>query len=296
MTKSIVLTKSLTKHYKKFTLGPIDFQIEEGTAVAIVGANGSGKSSFFRLLMNLLQPDEGSITLFDQSMNESEAEIKRKIGYSGGMLEPLGYLTVKEISSFFAYWYPTWDQEYYVNLINRYEIDTGMKFGKCSTGIKKRVEFIFSLSHHPTLLLLDEPSSGVDIVSQKKMKEDLIDFMEKGERSIVMATHSIDEVNSICDWITVFEKGQIIQSFNKDEIFEKWARVWVTDMTETIKQHPNFLELDVEPLQIVTNNWSEMEKELEKEGIAISHFQKMTLEEGLEYIISSESRNSIKKN
>ncbi|WP_332632062.1 ABC transporter ATP-binding protein [Halalkalibacter flavus] len=288
MTSSLLTTNELTKKYKKFTLGPIDLKVETGTAVAIVGANGSGKSTFFRLLMNLIQPNSGSVHVFNQTFGENEAEIKKKIGYAGELLEPFGHLTIRELANFVSFWYPNWDQRYFRYLIKRYQIDDSNKYAKCSKGMKKKVEFILSLTHHPTLLILDEPSAGVDIISQKKMKEDLIQFMEGVNRSLILATHSIDEVKSICDWITVFHEGKIIQAFDKDEIFEKWGRIWVSEVTDEIREHPNVIEVSSSPLQIVTNDLRKLENDLKNEHIQITHVQRLTLEEGLEYLIGTE--------
>ncbi|OLO37078.1 hypothetical protein BTR23_14185 [Alkalihalophilus pseudofirmus] len=287
MKTSMVDIKGITKHYKKFSLGPIDFQVEEGTAVAVVGANGSGKTTFFRMMMNLLQGDGGSINFFGHDITEKETEIKQKIGYVGDLLEPFGHLTVKELASLIAYWYPTWDQQHCALLFKRYSIDEEQKFGKCSKGTKKKVEFIFALCHETKILLLDEPSAGVDIVSQQKMKEDLMNYMENGERSIVLATHNIDEIKQLCDYITILEDGKIIATFDKDEIHDKWARLWVSHLPEALKDHPHVIKLDANPPQIVTNHLPVIEKELEERGISISHSNRLSLEEVIEHMISS---------
>ncbi|OIJ15186.1 hypothetical protein BKP35_04870 [Anaerobacillus arseniciselenatis] len=285
MVTSIVDIKGLTKHYKKFSLGPIDFEVETGTAVALVGTNGSGKSTFFRLIMNLLQSDGGSINIFDQDLTEKETEIKKSVGYVGDLLEPFSYLTVKELSSLISYWYPSWDDKRYTQLIERYHIDEGQKYGKCSKGTKKKVEFIFALCHKPMLLLLDEPSAGVDIISQRKMKEDLLNYMEDGKRSIVLATHNIDEVKQLCDYITILEEGKIIHSFEKDELHEKWARLWVSHVSEVLNNHSNVIKVEESPLQLVTDDLPVIEKELEKEGITIKHINRLSLEEVIEHMI-----------
>ncbi|MFC0470809.1 ATP-binding cassette domain-containing protein [Halalkalibacter kiskunsagensis] len=281
---NVIDVVGLMKHYKKFTLGPIDFQVEKGTAVALVGTNGSGKSTVFRLLLNILQSDEGSIQLFGENMVEKETELKQKIGYVGDLYEQFGHFTIKELKSLVSYWYPSWDDERYSYLLKRYNIDDSEKFGKSSKGTKKKAEFIFSLCHDPKLLLLDEPSAGVDIVSQRKMKEDLMSFMEDGERSILLATHIVDEIKQVCDYIAVLEKGKLLYSFDKDEVYEKWARVWVVNVTDTLLEHPNVLMVGRTPPQIVTNNLPTLENELNSLDIAITHTQRLTLEEVIEHL------------
>lgn len=287
MNTSMVDIKGIMKHYKKFSLGPIDFRVEAGTVVGLVGANGSGKTTFFRMLMNLLRADEGSIHFFGQDLLEKETEIKQHVGYVGDLLEPFGHLTIKELRSWIAYWFPNWNQQHYKSLVERYSIDEEQKYGKCSSGTKKKVEFIFSLCHGAKFLLLDEPSAGVDMISQQKMKEDLMHYMEDGERSIVLATHNIDEVKQLCDEIIILDKGKLLTSFNKDDIHENWARLWVSDLPEALKGHPHVIKVEEIPTQIVTDQLTVIEKELEKAGISISHSSRVSLEEVMEHIISS---------
>ncbi|RYD02112.1 hypothetical protein N752_27055 [Desulforamulus aquiferis] len=289
MNISVLEIKGLTKHFKRFTLGPLDLQIEKGTAMGLVGANGSGKSTLLRLLMNILQPDGGTIEFLGQRTKENETEFKERVGYAGELLEPFGHVTIKELSSMVSYWYPKWDNHRYEHFLKRYNIDEGAKYGKCSKGTKKKVEFIFSICHDPQLLLLDEPSVGVDISSQRIIKEDLMSFMENGEKSIIMATHAIDEIKSICDIITVLHEGRIIYSVNKDEIYENWARIWVSEVREQIARHPNVLSITGSPLQLVTNNLRAVEEELRKEQISITHIQRLAVEEVLEHYIETNS-------
>ncbi|MGO4886598.1 hypothetical protein ACJ2A9_02480 [Anaerobacillus sp. MEB173] len=186
--------------------------------------------------------------------------------------------------------YPSWDDKQYTQLLERYHIDEGQKYGKCSKGTKKKVEFIFALCHEPKLLLLDEPSAGVDIISQRKMKEDLMTYMEDGKRSIVLATHNIDEVKQLCDYITILEEGKIIHSFEKDEFHDKWARLWVSHVSEVLKNHPNVIKIEENPLQLVTDDLPVIEKELETEGITINHINRLSLEEVIEHMVGENKK------
>jgi ABC-2 type transport system ATP-binding protein len=283
MQTLLVEVRGLTKKYKKFTLGPLHFQVERGVVIGLVGANGSGKSTLFRLLMNLLKEDDGHILMFGQKITEDDW--KQKIGYAGELLEAYDFLTIMEMKKLISRWYQDWDEEMFVNLVKRYKIDISQKFSKCSKGTKKKVEFIFALCHHPELLLLDEPTAGVDLVSQRKMKEDMIHFMDDGEKSIVLATHTVDEINQLCDEIIVLDGGRIVHTYNKDEIYDHWARVWVSDVTEPIRQHPNVIYYNTIPLQIVTDNLEILEVALEKEQININQVQRLSMEEVLEYLI-----------
>lgn len=285
MQASMVEVKGLTKDYKRFSLGPFDLQVEQGIVVGLVGANGSGKSTLLRLLMNIIKKDAGHVQFFGKDSYENEAEWKATVGYAGELLGAYDFLTIREIKNLISRWYPSWDEERFAQLVKRYRLDLDEKYGRASKGTKKKVEFIFTLCHGPTLLLLDEPTAGVDIVSQRKMKEDLIGFMEDGRKSIVLATHTIDEVNQLCDELIVLDSGRIVHSFNKDEIFETWARIWTSDVTENMKHHRNVLHVELAPPQIITNNAVALEDFLQREKVMVNHVQRLSVDEVLEYLI-----------
>jgi ABC-2 type transport system ATP-binding protein len=288
LTNIVMEVKGLEKKYKKFKFGPVDFKLEKGTAVALLGGNGSGKSTFFRLVMDILQPEAGTVALFGADKTENETDVKRRIGFIGDMLEPFSALKIKEMASLVSYWYPSWDDERYQYLLNRYGIDEKEKYGKCSKGTKKKVEFVLSLTHSPDILLLDEPSANVDIVSQRKFKEDLVEYLEDGEKSIVLATHIMDEVRQICDYIYILDDGQINDCFEKDEIQEKWATFWIEALPEQVRNHPHIVRthrLTDSTLQVVTNDFASLERDLSAHRISIHHVSRLTLEEIIELII-----------
>ncbi|WP_062048912.1 AAA family ATPase [Bacillus sp. JCM 19034] len=178
---------------------------------------------------------------------------------------------------------PSWDQKWYDALIKRYEIDSKEKYRNCSTGTKRKVDFILALAHHPAILLLDEPTSGVDLVSQRKMKDDLLRFMEEGMRSILIATHQQEEIKQLSDYICFMNKGQIIDHLEKEQLQERWARIWISSLPKELKQHPNVKQVSEEPFQLVTNDLPGIESVLERLNVQITHRQRLDLDEVMEY-------------
>ncbi|MFC5713701.1 ATP-binding cassette domain-containing protein [Thalassorhabdus alkalitolerans] len=285
----VVELNNVKKSFKKFTLGPVNLTLEKGFSLGIAGANGSGKSTLFRLLVNILQADEGTIHFFGKFAAASESQHKQNIGFSGELVEAFSHLTIKELASYISYWYPHWDHEKYSYFLRRYLIDEKEKFGKCSKGTKKKVEFIFSLCHNPDLLLLDEPSAGVDISSQKKMKEDLVAFMEGEGKCLVIATHNVAEIESLCDFIAVLHNGSLLYHDNKDSFYENWAWLWVDNVPESILKHPNTLKIThSSPIQILTDNVQAIENELMQESATPSQIQRLSIEELIEYFSENE--------
>ncbi|MDL4842079.1 ATP-binding cassette domain-containing protein [Aquibacillus rhizosphaerae] len=285
MNTSLLSVEGLSKDFKYFTFGTVDFHVEIGTVVALIGENGSGKSTLFRLLLNILHADEGKITFFGEDRQVDDAQFKQSVGYAGNLLDAFPYISIKELSHMISYWYDNWNEDRYRYFCERYAIDERMKFGRCSTGIKKKVEFILSICHNPKLLILDEPSSGVDIKSQRKMKEDIIEFMEDGTRSTIIATHSVDEITHLSDILIVLHDGKIVNSMNKDDIYENWARVWVSDLKESIINHTNTVDVMYDSKQIITNHLPNLEQMLTTENITITHTQSLKIGEVIDYLI-----------
>lgn len=282
--------RGLTKTYKKFRFGPNDFTVEQGTATAIVGPNGSGKSTLFRLMMNLIHAHMGTIQLLGKNMSQDETVIKQQVGYAGGgHFQGMGQLSIHELANICSYWYSDWKEETYSALLKRYHIDPSQKYLKCSTGTQKKVEFIFALSHAPRLLLLDEPTAGVDMISQRKMKEDLTDYMDSGENTLILSTHMMDDVKNLCDYICVLHQGKVVAHFDKDDMLQRWTRLWVSSVPEEILAHPAVKDYDLESRFFVTDNCSELEKILTARGITITHEERLGIDEIMTYITHSNS-------
>ncbi|QGH32960.1 ATP-binding cassette domain-containing protein [Gracilibacillus salitolerans] len=284
--KSAVEIQSLVKTYNNFKLGPLDLTVEEGMVVALLGSNGSGKSTLLQTIMKLKNHDYGNVKVLGMDINEHEVQVKERIGYAGGGLYgAFNQLTVDGLAELVGHWYTNWDQAYYERLINRYDINRKEKFAHCSMGTKKKVEFILAMAHHPKLLLLDEPTANVDMISQQRMREDLSLFMADDQHTIVMATHLQEEVKQLCDYICLLDNGQIKDMFEKDEVQYRWARIWLSHFPDLLKDDGRVWQIEESPVQIVTNQLSELEKELQQQQIEIIHVKHLDLHEIMEYIL-----------
>ncbi|ARK30421.1 ATP-binding cassette domain-containing protein [Halalkalibacter krulwichiae] len=282
---SVLTLKEVVKTYPRFTLGPLNLNIEQGTAVAVIGPNGSGKSTLFKLIMNIIKATDGKVELFGQVVSTEDSILKQQVGYVGDRLTPFGDLNVKKLAAFISYWYPNWDQKKYEHLVNRYEIDEQEIFQKCSKGTQKKIEFIFALAHNPKLLLLDEPSAGVDLLSQRKMKEDLTNYMESGFNSIMMSSHTLDEIKHLCDYLCMMDNGKVLDVLEKDVIQDNWAKLWVDHLPEALLNESWILKIENEPLQIISNNREEAEQVLAENNVTIQHMQKLNIDEAIEYLL-----------
>jgi ABC-2 type transport system ATP-binding protein len=278
MDRPVVTIRNAVKSYGTFRLGPVDFEIEPGYIVGVVGPNGSGKTTLFRTLMNLAHPESGEIELFGNRYPEREVEIKQRVGYMPE--SPIGYeeMSAAALADFVSFWYPNWDQHCYDELLAQAEIPAGKPYEQLSKGMQRRVSFALARASEADLLLLDEPSAGIDPFARREMMDEISSYMKEDGRTVLMATHSMDEVRRLCDYIVLIHDGTYIGMYEKDLLLEQWRTLWIdreppASVSGVVRIDPGT------PVRIVTNNPVETEQELIWEGIEIIRRGPVDLEE-----------------
>lgn len=212
-----------------FKLGPITLEIPKGFITAIVGPNGSGKSSLFRLALDLAKPDNGSISLLGHPVGQgSDTELKQRIGYLSEESAPQdnGW-KASDKASFHQHWYKDWDVNRYQELLHVLQVNDHQRLGKMSKGMRRKFEFALTLAHSPELLMLDEPSSGLDPLAWKTMIDILHRYMERGDRTLLMTSHIVEEVKRLADYIVFMAQGRVLGMYEKDELFSNWSTLFV---------------------------------------------------------------------
>jgi ABC-2 type transport system ATP-binding protein len=217
--------KLATSH---FQLGPLHLEVPAGYVTAIVGPNGTGKSTTFRLMLDLTKPDEGDIEVLGRKMGGGkQPELLRRIGYLPE--EPYRHDNVlrgMDKAEFHKAWYPDWDVNHYRELLRLFEVDHSLRLGKMSKGMRRKFDLALTLSHHPDLLLLDEPSSGLDPLSWRAMIDLLHRYMEPGDRTILIASHVVEEVKRLADFIVFMLNGRVLGMYEKDELLTGWHQFY----------------------------------------------------------------------
>ena len=291
MTDKIISLEGVEKSYGNFTLGPVNLEIEPGYVVAVVGPNGSGKSTLFRMLMNLSHPDAGSISLFGGGYPENEVEIKQRIGYVPETAVGHDEMNAKSLGQFVSHWYPTWDRKLYDGILNRSEIEPGKKFRNLSKGMQRRLSFALAAATRADLLLLDEPTDGVDPFARREMLEEISTHVQDGEKTVLIATHVMEEVRRIADYVAFLVDGDFLGLFEKDALLEKWRAFWVDHAPSG--ELPGVVEVETgSPTRLVTDSPEETENALASRNIRVLRGGTLDLEEILGYLmIRSRSEN-----
>jgi ABC-2 type transport system ATP-binding protein len=285
----VISLRDITKSYGNFDLGPVDLTVEPGYVVAVVGPNGGGKSTLIRMLMNLVQPDSGELTLFGGTYPHDEVAIKRKVGYVPE--RPVGHdeMNAKSLGKFVSRFYPRWDQRLYEDLLKCTLIESDKSFGELSKGVQRRLAFALALATGSELLLLDEPTAGVDPFARREILEYVSRFMHSGDRTVVFATHVMEEVRRIADYVVFLMDGDFLGLYEKDALLEQWKTFWVDREPE--EHVPGVVEVEGgSPARIVSDSPEETREALFAENIRIVRSGTLDLEEILSHLMRRSKR------
>jgi ABC-2 type transport system ATP-binding protein len=226
-----ILLKGVQAGSGDFLLGPLDCEIPRGLVTAVVGANGSGKSTLFRLLLGLEPVWEGHAEVLGMRVQpDGDESYKARIGFVSE--NPHAYensMTIAEKAGFASLWYPGWDGQRYRSLLTRFGIDEKAKLAKLSKGMRRKAELAIAMAHDPELLLLDEPSSGLDPYIWKIWLEELQSYLSSGDKTLLLATHVTEEVKRLADCILFLNKGRFLGLYEKDRLFDEWRSVLIRD-------------------------------------------------------------------
>jgi ABC-2 type transport system ATP-binding protein len=294
--RPVISLRDVSKSYGAFELGPINLDVEPGCVVAIVGPNGGGKSTLMGMLMNLIQPTSGEISLFGGTYPEGEVAIKQKIGYAPERASGYDDLSPDSLRALVSRFYPGWDQVLYEDLLAGVAMDPEEKFGELSTGTQRRLTVALALATGSELLLLDEPTAGLDPFARRRVLGGISRFMADEryvDRTVVFATHVMEEVRRIADYVTFLVDGELLGLFEKDALLDGWRHFWLDGEPEG--DVPGMIELEAgEAPRIVSDSPREIEEALCAQNIRIVGSGTLDLEEILWHLMRRREEERIK--
>ena len=205
--------KNLQKNYPGFSLD-VSMEIEEGQITGLIGANGAGKSTTFKVILGLVHPDAGEIRLFNKDMEQISKKEKADIGAT---LSDSGFsncLTVKQIVHILTETYEKFDREMFEKRCSQFSIP-----------MKAKLKVLTATSFDARLLVLDEPTAGLDVIARDSILELLREYMETEGRSILISSHISSELESLCDDIYMIDKGRIVLHENTDVLLDEYGLI-----------------------------------------------------------------------
>ena len=215
--------QGLTKHYKDFTLGPLDLTLPGGTICGLIGENGAGKSTTLKLILDMVQRDGGTVTILGRDSRTASVRSKEEIGVVLGSEGIPLCLNAVQVGKVMAGIYRNWDAAAYAELCQKFGLPDKKQYKDYSTGMKMKLCIAVALSHHAKLLLLDEATNGLDPVVRDEVVDILLDFARDEERSILISSHIVSDLEKLCDTIAFLHKGRLLLCEEKDALREEYA-------------------------------------------------------------------------
>lgn len=205
----IASLKEVSKSYHNFKLDNINMDIPSGKIVGLIGENGAGKTTLISLMLNQIQRDSGTISIFGLDNIKDEIAIKDKLGFVVDECCFHACLTPKNVSTILANVYKCWDEKYYFKLLQQFEIQQNKKISEMSKGMKTKLMLMVAISHYPDFLILDEVTSGLDPVIRDDILRLLQEYIKGKNRSVFFSTHITSDLDKIADYVAFLHKGKL---------------------------------------------------------------------------------------
>ena len=217
--------REISKQYKGFLLDRVSFTLPRGYIMGYVGPNGSGKSTTMGLITQTRRADGGEVILDGAQYQENPTAYKEKIGYVSSVSYFPPNIKIKDAAALLAQFYPTFSKEKFYHLVREWNLPEKKKFQTFSTGMMVKLMFAAALARETKLLILDEATNGLDILFREEILKLLQQYIEDGDHSVLFATHIIDDLEQIADYIVMVENGRVLLQDMKDALTESYILV-----------------------------------------------------------------------
>jgi ABC-2 type transport system ATP-binding protein len=273
----VIKVSNLKKKYGNFVaVNNIDLKVEEGDFFGFIGPNGAGKSTTINCILNYIFPNEGDIKVLGMDSREDSEEIKKQIGFVPAEVFYYDNMKVKDILNYSNTFYENIDKDLMKKYVKLFDIPMNKKVGELSSGNKKKVAIVQSLLHNPKILILDEPSNGLDPLMQANFFN-ILEEIRKNGTTIFMSSHILSDVQKYCNKVAFIKEGKIIKDGAINEILDK----------------------DLKIIKITTDNIVELKKNLKVkdiqnviiDGNTISFIYKNTPNELLKLLVNYEIKD-----
>lgn len=242
----VIQLNQLCKNYDRFGINELTFSIKEGYITGLIGPNGAGKTTLIKMMMGMVNPDRGNIKIFGKEISSNDAEYKDRIGYVSDENYFYENLSIKQMSKIIAPFYSLWDEAAYNKYIEMFKLSPQKKIKDLSKGMKMKFSLAVALSHGADLLIMDEPTAGLDPVFRRELLDLLSEHIQDEKKSILFSTHNTTDLDRIADYIVFVNEGQLVFNEMKETLLDKYmlvkggkelldrdVRGWFTGIRET---------------------------------------------------------------
>ena len=224
--ETIISLRGVTRRFgDKTALDDVSFSLPRGTVLGLVGENGAGKTTLIKHILGLLKPDSGTVRVFGIDPVADPVGVLQRIGYLSEEDTLPTWMRVDELQQYARAFYPTWDNDYAERLRQEFGLDRAARLKNLSKGQRARAGLMVALAYRPQLLLLDEPSSGLDPIVRRDILGAIIRTIADEGRTVLFSSHLLGEVERVADQVAMIRKGRIVFCDSLDTIKESHVRL-----------------------------------------------------------------------
>jgi ABC-2 type transport system ATP-binding protein len=213
MNEYVIQIEGLHVRYGKHeVLGGVDLNIPKGSIFGFLGRNGAGKTTTIKTLLGLLTPTAGSCRVLGIDVPKQPLEVRKRVGYMAEDQQMYGWMTVEEIINWVGSFYPKWDSTFIAHLREVLQLDPKQKVKNLSKGQNSKLALLLALGHHPELVILDDPTLGLDPIARKEFLRYVISLLQNEGITVFFSSHLLYEIEPVADYIAILDKGKIIKA------------------------------------------------------------------------------------
>ena len=281
----VIEVRNLTRKFRrKLALDDVSFDVPAGCVFGLVGENGVGKTTLINHLLGSYIPQQGTVRVLGMDPAEHPVETLSRIGILTEDRTMPSWMTVQDLVKFTSAFYPDWDPKFADELLDMFQLDPLAKIKTLSRGEKAKAELLTALAHKPELLVLDEPSSGLDVIVRHEILKAIIRDVAGEGRTVFFSSHLLDEVERVSDYVAVMVKGKIVLCDSLDNIRSSHYRMTIR-YPEPLETAPTFTDAlnttgSGQIWTIICNGRrEEVRREVEEQNASVIEEQSPSLEE-----------------
>lgn len=282
MTAAFHIT-GVCKRYPQFALTDVTLELAEGQIMGLVGVNGAGKTTLLRLLTGLAAADAGTIEVLGHRLPSEQVAAKRHIGFASEDMRLYRSKSLAWHIELVRRIFPEWDSAYAASLMRRFDLRDDQPLGGFSHGQRVKALLLLCLARRPRLLLLDEPTTGLDPVARAEVLESLAEVLRDERRSVLFSSHNTHDVEQLSDRISFMHQGRLLANQDKEQFLDEWRRVLcVGDCDDTLDRMPELVQRRSSGRQIELKfrRWrDDLPSRLAQAGLTVQRIDPMGLED-----------------
>jgi ABC-2 type transport system ATP-binding protein len=229
----------LEKHYPRFGLGPLDLTVPPGSIYGLIGPNGAGKTTLIDLIFGMGSPDAGTIKVCGYDHERDEVAVKQRAAYVGPDLNFIAWGKIGRAIRFNRGFRPTWDDGYCARLMQDFGISADDRIGTLSFGGRTKLALLLALAWRPPLLVLDEPTTGIDAHSKKAVFAEMLNIVRDEARTVFISSHQISDLERFADRVGVLHKGRLVAEGSTAELVDRHVQAeWVAENADAFAHTP----------------------------------------------------------